>query len=171
MDDVSDGLTATSPFNSPLEVGLRALIVLTESHPVAHSLQRLTVLDYLVVHSDDAPDGPPGLHPQTPYRAGELLLRRGVLEQGLLLYQSRGLVERRFKPTGVFYRASDAAAAFLDVLSGDYVKALHDRAHWVTDRFASVPDDELLELADGWIGAWGAEFTQQSVLREEEEEA
>ena len=98
MDDVSDGLTATSPFNSPLEVGLRALIVLTESHPVAHSLQRLTVLDYLVVHLDDAPDGPPGLHPQTPYRAGELLLRRGVLEQGLLLYQSRGLVERRFSP-------------------------------------------------------------------------
>ena len=70
----------------------------------------------------------------------------------------------------MFYRASDAAAAFLDVLSGDYVKALHDRAQWVTDRFASVPDDELLELADGWIGAWGAEFTQQSVLREEEEE-
>ena len=49
----------------------------------------------------------------------------------------------------MFYRASDAAAAFLDVLSGDYVKALHDRAQWVTDRFASVPDDELLELADG----------------------
>jgi len=164
---MSDGAPSTGPFNSPVEVGLRALVVLTASHPTAHGLQRLTVLDYVVVHSDDVPDGPPGLHPQTPYRAGELLLRRGVLEQGLLLYQSRGLVERRFEPGGVFYAAADGAAAFLDVLVGRYMEALRDRAAWVTEHFASVTDDTLFELVDGWIGQWGAEFTQSSMLREE----
>ncbi len=168
MDDVNQPASAgPEPFNSPVEVGLRALAVLTASHPVAYGLQRLTVLDYLVVHSDDVPDGPPGLHPQTPYRAGELLLRRGVLEQGLLLYQSRGLVERRFEPDGVFYVATDAAAAFLDVFTGRYVEALRHRAAWVTSHFASVTDQALFELVDGWIGEWGAEFTQRSVLREE----
>jgi len=155
------------PFNSPVEVGLRALAVLTASHPVAYGLQRLTVLDYLVVHSDDLPDGPPGLHPPTPYRAGELLLRREVLEQGLLLYQSRGLLERRFEPDGVFYAATDAAASFLDVFSSRYVEALRDRAAWVTGHFASVDDDRLFKQVDGWIGEWGAEFTQRVVLREE----
>jgi hypothetical protein len=168
MDDMSQPTTpAADPFNSPVEVGLRALAVLTASHPVAHGLQRLTVLDYLVVHSDDVPDGPPGLHPQTPYRAGELLLRRGVLEQGLLLYQSRGLVERRFEPDGVFYAATDVAAAFLDVFTGRYVEGLRERAAWATEHFASVADETLFELVDGWIGEWGAEFTQRSVLREE----
>lgn len=168
MDNVSQSAGAeVEPFNSPVEVGLRALAVLTASYPVAHSLQRLTVLDYLVVHSDDVPDGPPGLHPRTPYRAGELLLRRGVLEQGLLLYQSRGLLERRFEPDGVFYVATDAAAAFLDAFIGAYFEALRDRAAWVTGHFASVSDRALFELVDGWIGEWGAEFTQRSVLREE----
>ena len=167
MEDVNGPTTAASPFNSPVEVGLRALAVLTASHPAAHGLQRLTVLDYLVVHSDDAPDGPPGLHPQTPYRAGELLLRRGVLEEGLLLYQSRGLIGRRFDPNGVFYAATDTAAAFLDVFDGPYVEALRDRAAWVTTRFASVSDDALSDLVRTWIGEWGAEFTESSVQREE----
>lgn len=168
MDDLTPSTTTgTEPFNSAVEVGLRALAILTASHPVAHGLQRLTVLDYLVVHSDDVPDGPPGLHPQTPYRAGELLLRRGVLEEGLLLYQSRGLVERRFQPDGVFYVATDTAAAFLDALTGRYVEALRDRAAWVTEHFASMTDEALFDLVDGWIGEWGAEFTQRSVLREE----
>jgi hypothetical protein len=167
VEEVSDPPAAASPFNSPVEVGLRALAVLTACHPAAHGLQRLTVLDYLVVHSDDAPDGPPGLHPPTPYRAGELLLRRGVLEEGLLLYQSRGLIERRFDPNGVFYAATDSAAAFLDVFAGQYVEALRDRAAWVTDRFAAVSDEALSDLVRTWIGEWGAEFTESSVLREE----
>ena len=87
--------SGAEPFNSPVESALRALAVLTASHPVAYGLQRLTVLDYLVVHPTTCPTGLRGCIPRRPYRAGELLLRRGVLEQGLLLYQSRGLVERR----------------------------------------------------------------------------
>lgn len=168
MDNMTDMPPDTSPFNSAVEVGLRALALLTASHPGAHGLQRLTVLDYLVVHSDDAPDGPVGLHPKTPYRAGELLLRRGVLEEGLLLYQSRGLVERHFEPDGVFYAATDASAAFLDVFTGRYVEALRDRAAWVSERFARVADEQLFTLVDGWIGEWGAEFTGRAVLREEQ---
>jgi hypothetical protein len=167
MDKMSEPTLSLEPFNSTVEVGLRALAVLIASYPAAYGLRRLTILDYLVVHSDDAPEGPTSLHPRTPYRAGELLLRRGVLEQGLLLYQSRGLVERRFEPDGVFYAATDGAAAFLDVLNGRYVDTLRDRAAWVTGRFAAVSDEALSDLVDVWIGEWGAEFTQRSVLHEE----
>ncbi len=39
----------------------RALCVLTSGYPGRHSLQRLTIYDYLVVHSDDIPGGPVGL--------------------------------------------------------------------------------------------------------------
>src|SRR4051794_15928122 len=86
-----------SPFNSPVEVALRALTVLVESHPASMSLYRLTILDYLVVHSDDVPGGPPALHPRTPHRAGELFVRRGLLQGGLHLLQGRGLATRSFE--------------------------------------------------------------------------
>jgi hypothetical protein len=160
---------SSAPFNGSVEIGLRALCVLTAAFPIPHSVQRLTVLDYLVVHSDDVPDGPAGLHPKTPYRGGEILARRGVLQEGLLLYQSRGLVERRFADDGVFYVATDRSAGFLDSMDASYVEDLRDRAAWVLDDLGVLNDAALGAFVSESIGEWGAEFTMQSVLRGEDE--
>jgi hypothetical protein len=157
------------PFNGSVEIGLRALCVLAAAYPAQHSVQRLTVLDYLVVHSDDVPDGPAGLHPRTPFRGGEILVRRGILQEGLLLYQSRGLVERRFADDGVYYVATDRSAGFLDALDSSYVEDLRERAAWVIDDLGQLDDSALVAFASERIGEWGAEFTMQSVLSDEDE--
>jgi hypothetical protein len=159
-----------APFNGPVEIGLRALTVLNEAFPEAYSLQRLIVFDYLIVHSDDIPDGPTGLHPKTPRRGGELLVRRGVLYEGLLLYQSRNLIGQRFDNSGVLFAATDHSAAFLDVLRTDYVSALRSRAEWLVDHFGSLTDSQLDALARENIGRWGAEFELESVLWEDTSE-
>jgi hypothetical protein len=157
-----------SPFNSPIETGLRSLCVLTAGFPTPCSLQRLVIFDYLIVHSDDIPDGPPGLHPQTPHRSGEILVMRGVLQAGLLLYQSRGLIETVYSNDGVFFAGTEHSAAFLDALSAGYVSGLRDRAAWVVERFGSLSDRTLDELVRDHIGQWGAEFALESVLWEED---
>jgi hypothetical protein len=105
-----------SPFNGPVEIGLRALCVLTTAFPAAYALQRLVVFDYFLVHSDDIEGGPEGLHPRTPHRGGEILVRRGVIQDGLTLYESRGLIERVYKNGGIFFAATDKFADFLDTL-------------------------------------------------------
>jgi hypothetical protein len=156
-----------APFNGKLEVGLRALCLLTIAYPEGYSVQRLTALDYLLVHSEDVPGGPPSLHPPTPYRGGELLVRRGVLQEGLALYWSRGLIDQRFAEEGLYYAATDHSAAFLDALQTPYIEGLRDRASWVVDRFGPESDGDLAELVRENVGEWGAEFTLQSVLREE----
>ena len=158
------------PFNGPVEIGLRALSVLSEAFPAQYSLQRLVVSDYLLVHSDDLPGGPPGLHPKTPHRGGELLVRRAVLEQGLMLYQSRGLLERHYTDTGVMFAATDRTAGFLDALSSTYAAELRDRAAWLVSLFEDVSDSELLRIADAQVGEWGAEFAMESVLKVEDDE-
>jgi len=160
--------SAVQPFNSPIEIGLRSLCVLTGAYPALYSLQRLVVLDYLLVHSDDIPGGPAGLHPQTPYRGGEILVRRGVLQQGLMLYQSRGLIERIYEKEGVFYSATDRSASFLDALEADYVAGLRDRVEWVVDTFGVLAEHDLDSMVRERIGQWGTEFTMQSVLWEED---
>jgi hypothetical protein len=156
-------------FNGAVEIGLRSLTLLTFAFPSAYSLQRLVVFDYLLVHSDDVPDGPVGLHPQTPYRGGEILVRRGVIQAGLLLYQSRGLLERRYDSAGFLYSATDRSAAFLDSLGADYVQGLRDRASWVVQRFGHLSDSDLDSVIRESIGRWGTEFVMESVLWEEEE--
>ncbi len=156
------------PFNGAVEIGLRSLCVLTAAYPSSYSLQRLVVFDYVLVHSDDMPGGPAGLHPQTPHRGGELLVRRGVLQDGLLLYQSRGLIERVYQDGGVFFSATDRSAGFLDALSTEYVAGLRQRADWVVDSFGLLDDAELDAMVRERIGKWGAEFAMQSVLWAEE---
>ena len=157
-----------SPFNGPIEIGLRALCVLTTAFPTAYALQRLVVFDYFLVHSDDIEGGPEGLHPQTPHRGGEILVRRGVLQDGLTLYESRGLIERFYMDGGIFFAATDRSADFLDTLSTEYLKALRDRSDWVVDSFGPLADGELDAMVRERIGTWGAEFSMESVLWTEE---
>ncbi len=157
-----------SPFNGPVEIGLRALCVLTTAFPGAYALQRLVIFDYFLVHSDDIEGGPEGLHPQTPHRGGEILVRRGVLQDGLALYESRGLIERVYKDGGIFFAATDKSADFLDTLSTEYSKGLRDRADWVVDTFGPLDDAELDAMVRDRIGTWGAEFSMESVLWSEE---
>jgi hypothetical protein len=84
-------------FNSPIETGMRALILLAESYPTHLDLQRLLEYDYIMVHTGDV-DGPPSIHPALPLRSGELLVRRELIERGLMLMISRGLVTARNAP-------------------------------------------------------------------------
>ncbi len=157
-----------SPFNGPVEIGLRALCVLTTAFPAAYALQRLVVFDYFLVHSDDIEGGPAGLHPRTPHRGGEILVRRGVIQDGLTLYESRGLIERVYKDGGIFFAATDKSADFLDTLSTEYLADLRDRADWVVDSVGALDDAELDAMVRDHIGTWGAEFAMESVLWTEE---
>ena len=157
-----------SPFNGTVEIGLRALCVLTTAFPAAYALQRLVIFDYFLVHSDDIDGGPKGLHPQTPHRGGEILVRRGVLQDGLTLYESRGLIERVYKDGGIFFVATDKSADFLDTLSTEYLKGLRERADWVVDCFGLLDDAELDAMVRDRVGTWGAEFSMDSVLWAEE---
>ena len=157
-----------TPFNGAVEIGLRSLCVLTTAFPAAYAIQRLVVFDYFLVHSDDIEGGPEGMHPRTPHRGGEILVRRGVIQDGLTLYESRGLIERVYKNGGIFFAATDKSADFLDTLSTEYLTALRERADWIVESFDALDDAGLDMMVRERIGTWGAEFSMESVLWTEE---
>lgn len=147
----------TSPFNSALETGIRALAILIATYPKAHDLGTLVQYDYLTVHSEDA-DGPPSLHPPLPLRSGELLVRRGLIEAGLRLMISRSLIRRELSEKGLLYSAEDAAGAFLDNMRSNYIKDLRDRANWVASTFDQLSANELDTVVRRLFEAWTTEF-------------
>lgn len=157
-----------APFNGPLEIGLRMTTILNEAYPKAYSLERLVILDYLVVHSDDIDGGPKGLHPKTPHRGGELLVRRDAIWKGLYLYMSRNLIERRFQDKGIHYAATEHTGAFLDTLNAEYSSALRERSTWLVNHFGPMTDSEIEDLKHSHLDEWGAEFENESVLWLEE---
>ena len=61
-----------TPLNSPLEVGIRVLMLLAEAFPAGLDLNDLVLLDHGLLHSADL-GGPESLHPPLPIRAGEFV--------------------------------------------------------------------------------------------------
>jgi hypothetical protein len=156
-----------APFNTPLEAGIRSVGVLTAAYPIAFDLHRLVAFDYLVVHTGDI-GGPVSLHPELPMRSAELLVTRGLVERGLLLMISRGLVHREATAQGIYYRAGEFAETFITSLVSPYVVALLERAAWVADTFSEMEDDNFRETMSAAFGRWNEEFqyTQTSLASE-----
>jgi hypothetical protein len=152
-----DSQPKPEPFNSPLETGLRSLAILEAAFPNRYDLQHLVELDYLVVHSADV-DGPESLHAPLPLRAGELLVRRQLIERGLLLMISKGLIERHANKSGIEYSAGDVAAPYLDSLSAPYTLQLRDRARWLADNFSGLSTEEIRSLIRRFFAHWTSEF-------------
>lgn len=156
------------PFNGPIEIGLRSVAMLTNAFPSDFSMHQLIAFDYLLVHSDDIPDGPVGLHPKTPQRSGELLVRRKTLQQGLLLFTSRGLILQKYDRTGLRYSATESSGAFLDSLTSKYTIELRNRADWVMNNFGVMLESDLDDFMQNHLDKWGAEFEMESILWQEE---
>lgn len=148
---------AVQTFNSPIETGVRALILLAESYPHRLDLQRILEFDYILVHTGDV-DGPPSIHPALPLRSGELLVRRQLIERGLVLMISRGLITRHATPSGFVYQAEDDAGPFLDSLTADYLHDLQDRAVWVVEHFRDMSDHEIRVMLSQVYDQWSREF-------------
>jgi len=155
------------PFNSPLECGLRTMVLLAASQPSVCDLQRLIFYDYLLVHSGDVLNGPESIHPPTPMRSGEALVRRHWIERGLMLMISRELVIRTFSVTGIMYHASPLAALFLGYMEQPYTTKLRDRAQWVIATFGDHSDQQLVDFFRKNLNRWGGEFIREELFEEE----
>jgi hypothetical protein len=144
-------------FNSPLETGVRALAILVAAHPRSFDLQRLMAFDHLVVHTGDI-GGPKSLHPKLPMRSAEMLVRRKLVESGLLLMASRGLVERIIDDQGIHYRAAELAAPVMSSMTTSYFVALRECAGWAVDTFASLDDTMFRAAMARFFDQWVEEF-------------
>lgn len=136
---------------------MRSLALLVPAFPEPVDLHRLVILDHLVVHTGDV-GGPTSLHAQTPMRAAELLVRRGLVERGLLLMAGRGLIERLPTRHGIGYCAGDFAEIFLHSLTSPYICALLERASWVHGEFGSHSDAELEAHTRILFSRWTEQF-------------
>lgn len=152
-------------FNSPLEMGLRALFILSEISPDACDITRLCIYDYLLTHSSDVEDGPESLHPPIPHRSTELLIKKEIMQKGLLIMQSKELVKPIFSDQGIYYESTHLTVPFLSYIESIYAKRLQENAKWVVNRFSNYDDNLLNNYINSNLEIWGGEFFRESLLR------
>lgn len=157
MDQIVGSRPKPTTFNGPLEAGVRAVAILSAAHPASFDLQRLVALDYLLVHTGDI-GGPDSLHPPTPLHSAELLVRRKLVEQSLLLMMTRDLVRREIGQDGIRFRAGEGADPFLEALQSTYLCALKERAGWLVDALGRRSDTEFRRIMRRFFDQWVEEF-------------
>lgn len=144
---------APTLFNSTIETGIRAVIVLEAMYPRACGLAEMTCFDHLVVHSADV-DGPPSLHPDLQPRTGELVVRRGLVGESLRLMCQMQLVDETHDEHGIRYQASDGVPSFLRPMRAPYTLALRERAKWLADELRDRTEAEIEDLANALVSRW-----------------
>jgi hypothetical protein len=144
-------------FNTPFELGLRMVYLLFALRPGGADLQKLVLLDYAIVYSQDV-GGPTSLHTPVPYRNGELFSRRERIEQGLYVMSTRGLVDVEIDDRGLTYVAGASSFTMVGSLSSKYWREMQERCLWVAKRFGSASSSDLLNLFAESGHLWGAEL-------------
>lgn len=147
--------------NSPLELGLRTLIVLTVSFPRELDVDRLVLLDYCLLHSEDL-GGPPSVLPALSTRGGELGIKRSVLEHGIQVMSRAGLIDVVVSTRGLSYRASEAAAPFLRLVHSPLLVRLTQVAEWAISDFGDLPAPDIRERIRMISNQWSEQWTEDS---------
>ncbi|MEV1589604.1 ABC-three component system middle component 2 [Pseudomonas aeruginosa] len=144
-------------FNSPFELGIRMVYLLQALVPHGADLQKLVLLDYAIVYSADL-SGPSSLHTPIPFRGAELMSRRELIEQGLYLMSTRGLVTAAWGADGITYFAGEIARTMTGTLMSKYLRELEQRCAWAAERYGQVDSTELTSLFAASGHLWGAEL-------------
>lgn len=157
--------TTAMPFNSPFELGIRMVYLLSSLFPRKADLQKLVLLDYAVVYSGDF-GGPDSLHTPVPFRGNELYSRRELIQQGLYLMSTKGLVNAVHDEAGISFSAGENSRTIVDSIQASYAVNLEHRCEWVAMQFGNVDSIELTDQFNEKGHRWGAEVDSSSIAKE-----
>ncbi|WP_413505718.1 ABC-three component system middle component 2 [Photobacterium phosphoreum] len=127
----------THVFNSPLEASVRAVSFLDSYYPKSLDFERLMKIDYILVNSGDF-GGPESLHPKIPNRKGELSSRRETVRAGLELMTRFELIEIILTHDGIFYRATEKANPYLELMKSNYSTVIRRRSEWLVNELCDA---------------------------------
>lgn len=155
----------TNVFNSPLEIGFRILFILNGISPREVDFNRLVIYDYFLLNSNDFPSGPRSLHPPTPHRSLQILIKPLILKNALILMRSKELIEIIFSEQGIKYKANDLTKRFIELQENDYSKKLIELSNWINRQFGNFTNEQLNAIVENNIPNWGGEFIYESLVR------
>lgn len=127
-------------FNSPVEVGLRCLLIINQKRRV--NLEQLVMFDYLCLNTNDF-DGPPSIHAPVPHRSVQILVRREMIKTGLRLLISKELVSIVNLKSGLYYSKTKLTSLFLNHLTSEYRMDYQNRLEWVLTNYGNWSEEKL----------------------------
>lgn len=147
----------TKVFNTPIELGLRALIILQAGNGGVMDLEKIMYLDHLCLNTSDI-NGPESLHAPTPNRGVQVFSKKALLQKGISIMLSKELMELIVTQEGFYYGISEAGEMFLKMFQTKYYLEFVKRSDWVLERWGKIPTSQIKNFIDTNLQNWGGEF-------------
>lgn len=147
--------------NSPIEFGLRALVLLSQIENEGIDIDRLLIYDYLLTNSGEFNVKLPSLHAETPYKYSKLMVKREVLKEGVKIFSNHGLIDVILIDSGIYYKKSSYTDAFLDNMTSKYKQKLVDIAKWIIEDVHYKNESKIEEEINSKILQYGIEFYRE----------
>lgn len=149
--------------NTPLEFGLRALIILSKLSSEGTDIERLLVYDYMLTNSGEFNSKLPSIHAETPYKYSKLLVKRDTLKEGINLLTRYGLITLSYNEEGITYKKNKYTQRFLDNIDSTYKEKLEIVAEWISSDMHYKKINEIEYDLKSRIKKYGIEFYEGGV--------
>lgn len=136
-------------FNSPYEMGLRILMLLSANKNVSFSLERIVDIDFISCYSEEFKISKFSLHGENRYMYGELLNRKLLAREAIKNLVKNGfidvIVNRCYR-----YQISKTGYIYSDSFESDYAKDYKALTELVANKYVKVSDDELRNMIQNY---------------------
>ena len=151
-------------YNSGLELWLRALFILN-SFNVPLDLDKLTILDYFVVNTNDIDNTFDSLHSQLDRRVTQYYSKKNIVRKWLNIVISKWLViSLVHKDNWIVYKTSDFVWDFLDYFDDEYSVELGKRLLHIKKFVSENGYDSLEKMIHNWKNQWWVEFIEKPLF-------
>lgn len=143
--------------NSPLEVSLRALIILSTNTNNFYSIEKLTYLDQIITHMNDYGLMKQNLHNKSIFLESELITKQILLKKGLLYLISKDLVQVIIKDSKIYYQSNKFSNLFLKTFTSKYHDNYKLFSNIVIEKFGKIHTNILKNIVLEDINLKGVE--------------
>ena len=133
-------------YNTPMEVGIRLLILLDEFDKPLSS-DDLRYLDHLSLHTYDI-NGVPSLHASVPNRGLQVYAKKELISKAITFLISKQLTLLELTTDGFKYKASKITHVFLQYFESDYIKKYREKVLSIKDDFCTLDTTELSDFVE-----------------------
>ncbi|GEM_PF-4756807 len=154
--------------NSTIEVALRVLVILTINCSEKFDVERLGYYDYVSTRLNDYNDKFKSLHPYTPYKHGELIVKRELIQSALALLLKKDLVKIEYGTEGVNYYSNKYSSYFLSHFKSEYYLELCKHVEVASNNLSNIKTEDLRKLFKRNINKMEMQFKFECLIRGED---
>jgi hypothetical protein len=129
-------------YNNSIEIGTRALLILSYLEKHSFDIQQLVFLDHVLIYSKDF-KGPLNIHPIVPNHIAEMTYKMELFPSALKLFMSKNLIKMDITEKGFFYSATKNSHSFTSCLKSEYYKKMWINLEWIENNLDSLENTRL----------------------------